>query len=205
VKWTTNIIDGKDLLSKKITRGSTLTFISSNINETNTKVAGEGNSATGRRKSPQNHGLTEPGLQAKDVSALEISSTKEVSSLAQPLHPLISYWTSLEAKYLFKPIEEETTLKAINNQIMILEKASESENGYFEAVAYVTTINWEDIPTYQVFQIRQSCLYLALALNLAKERMNGWTWKMCCEREINMHSFCGMKATSYALTIMEWY
>jgi hypothetical protein len=153
VKWTTNINDGKDLLSKKITRGSTLTFISSNINETITKVAGEGSNATGKRKRPQNHGFTEPGLQATDVSALEKSSTKEVSSLAPPLHPLISYWTSPEAKYLFKPIEEETTLKAINNQIKILEKASESENGYLDAVADVTTINWEEIPTYQVFQI----------------------------------------------------
>jgi len=36
---------------------------------------------------------------------------------------------------------------------MILEKASESENGYLDAVADVTTINWEEIPTYQVFQI----------------------------------------------------
>jgi len=116
-------------------------------------VAGEGNSAMGKRKRPQNHGFTQPGLQATDVSALEKSSTKEVSSLAPPLHPLISYWTSPEAKYLFKPIEEETTLKAINNQIMILEKASESENGYLDAVADVTTINWEEIPTYQVFQI----------------------------------------------------
>ena len=66
-------------------------------------------------------------------------------------------------------------------------------------------MNWEDIPTYQVFQIRQGCLYLALALNLAKENMNGWTWKMCCEQAIKMLSSCGMKATSCALTIMEWY
>jgi hypothetical protein len=71
VKWTTNINDGKDLLSKKITRGSTLTFIPSNINETITKVVGEGNSATSKRKRPQNHGSTEPGLQTTDVSALE--------------------------------------------------------------------------------------------------------------------------------------
>jgi hypothetical protein len=59
--------------------------------------------------------VTEPGLQSTDVSALERSSTKEVSSLAPPMHPLISYWTSPEAKYLFKPIEEETTLEATNN------------------------------------------------------------------------------------------
>jgi hypothetical protein len=96
---------------------------------------------------------------------------------------------------MFKPKEEETTLKAINNQIMILEKASEWE----------WIINWKDIPTYQVFQIWQCYLYLALALNLAKEKMNGWTWKMCFEWAINMLSSCGMKATSRALTIMEWY
>jgi hypothetical protein len=28
---------------------------------------------------------------------------------------------------------------------------------------------------------------------------------MCCERAINVLSSCGMKATSCALTIMEWY
>jgi len=35
--------------------------------------------------------------------------------------------------------------------------------------------------------------------------MNGLTWKMCFEWAINMLSSCGMKATSRALTIMEWY
>jgi len=61
----------------------------------------------GKRKRPQNHGFTKPGLQATDVSVLKNSSTKEVSSLAPPLHPFISYWTSPEAKYLFQPIEKK--------------------------------------------------------------------------------------------------
>jgi hypothetical protein len=39
------------------------------------------------------------------------------------VQPPNSYWTSLEAKYLFRTIEEETTLEAINNQIQMLEKA----------------------------------------------------------------------------------
>jgi hypothetical protein len=86
-----------------------------------------------------------------------------------------------------------------------LEKASESENRYLDAVADLTTKNWEDIPTCQVFQIQQHCLYLALPFNMAKEKMNGWTWKTCCKQVINMLSSCGMKATSCALTIMEWY
>ena len=71
-KWTTNINEGKELLAKKITRGSTLTFTSSTITDTILKVTVEGKSLTGKRKRPQNHGLTEPGLQATDVSALKI-------------------------------------------------------------------------------------------------------------------------------------
>jgi len=48
-------------------------------------------------------------------------------------------------------------------------------------------------------------MYLALALQYAKENMNGWTWKMCCEKAIEMLKICGMRATSCALTVMEWY
>jgi hypothetical protein len=66
-------------------------------------------SAIGKRKRPQNNGFTEPGLQATDVSALDKSATKEVQSLANipAVHPHNSYWTSLEAKYCIRPIEEE--------------------------------------------------------------------------------------------------
>jgi hypothetical protein len=48
-------------------------------------------------------------------------------------------------------------------------------------------------------------MYVALALQYAKENMNGWTWKMCCEKAIEMLKICGMRATSCALTVIECY
>jgi len=86
-KWTTNINEGKELLAKKITRGSTLTFTSSTITDTILKVTVEGKSLTGKRKRPQNHGLTEPGLQATDVSALKNPQRKRFHHWPRPCHP----------------------------------------------------------------------------------------------------------------------
>ncbi len=49
--------------------------------------------------------------------------------------------------------------------------------------------------------------YLSLALTLAKQHMNKWTWQQCCEEAVLLLSKCGINQTSnakplYTLTVL---
>ena len=138
---------------------------------------------------------------------LDPSSTQEVSSLActPTVCPNTSFWQSPEAFILFKPVENETVLEAVNNQIELLGEANKSDFGYTELIENIKDFNLKDLSTYQIFCLRQKCTYLALALTLAKENMNKWTWKKCCEEAITLLKKTGIKQTSNPQTIMEWY
>jgi hypothetical protein len=61
----------------------------------------------------------------KEVLVLDMNSTKELSSLARfpTVCPQTSFWLSLEAFILFKPVNSETVLEAIKNQIELLGEA----------------------------------------------------------------------------------
>ena len=86
----------------------------------------------GKRKRPQNKGyVSEPALKEATVSVLDPSSTIEVSSLtiAPNLCPFTSFWMSPEAVSLFKPVDDESVLQAIDNQMLLLEEANKSEFG----------------------------------------------------------------------------
>jgi hypothetical protein len=41
--------------------------------------------------------------------------------------------------------------------------------------------------------------------DLAKENMNNWTWKKCCEEAIAILKKTGIRLTKNPQTIMEWY
>ncbi len=169
---------------KKNTRNSTLKFESSTINETIELKKLEGNTL-GKRKRPQSKGnLSEPGLKEATVSVLDPSSRIEVSSLAISalnLCPFTSFWMSPEAIALFKPVDDESVLQANDNQILLLEEANKSEFGYIGLVKNIKEINLKDASGYQELAIPQKSMFLILALTLAKENMNQWTWKKCCE------------------------
>ncbi len=172
----TKISLAKDLLGKRITRNTTLKFESNTINETIDLKKLEGNTL-GKRKRPQSKGnSSEAGLKEATVSVLVLSSTIEVSSLASApnLCPFTSFWMSPEAVALFKPVDDESVLQAIGNQILLLEEANKSEFGYIELVKNIKEINLKDASGYQVLAICQKSMFLILALTLTKENMNQW-------------------------------
>ena len=206
-KWHTNISLAEDLLKKKITRNTTLKFESNTINETINLKKLEGNTL-GKRKRPQNKGyVSEPALKEATVSVLDPSSTIEVSSLtiAPNLCPFTSFWMSPEAIALFKPVDDESVLQAIDNQLELLEEANKSEFGYIGLVENIKEINLKDASGYQVLVIRQKCMFLSVALTLAKENMNQWTWKKCCEESVIMLNKAGVKQAKHFQTVTEWY
>jgi uncharacterized membrane protein len=84
---------------------------------------------------------------------------------------------SPEAVSLFKPVDDESVLQAIDNQIVLLEEASKSKFGYIGLVENIKEINLKDASRYQVLLICQKHMFLSIALTLAKENMNQWMWK----------------------------
>ncbi len=55
-----------------------------------------------------------------------------------------SCWLSLEARYLSKPIGQESKLR----ELQPLENVNDVVERYLEVIADVTTLNYEDITTY---------------------------------------------------------
>jgi hypothetical protein len=112
----------------------------------------------GKRKRPQTHdNIAEISIQIKDVSVLDMNSTKKLSSLAQfpTVCPHTSFWLSPEAFILFKPVNSETVLEAIKNQIELLGEANKSNFGYTELIENINDFNLTDIDTYQIFSLHQ--------------------------------------------------
>ncbi len=83
-----------------------------------------------------------------------------------------SFWTSPEAVALFKPVDDESVLQVIDNQILLLHEVNKSEFGYIGLVDNIKEINLKDASGYQVLAICQKSMFLILALTLAKESMN---------------------------------
>jgi hypothetical protein len=112
---------------------------------------------------------------------------------------------SPEAVSLFKPVDDESVLQAIDNQLVLLEEANKSEFGYIGLVENIKEINLKDASGYQVLVIHQKCMFLSLGLTLAKENMNQWTWKKCCEESVLMLNKAGIKQAKHFQTATEWY
>jgi len=112
----------------------------------------------GKRKRPQTHdNIAEISIQIKDVSVLDMNSTKKLSSLAQfpTVCPHTSFLLSPEAFILFKPVNSETVLEAIKNQIELLGEANKSDFGYTELIENINDFNLTDVGTYQIFSLHQ--------------------------------------------------
>jgi hypothetical protein len=131
-QWHLIINLATDLLEKKITRSTTLKIETISIKES-LEVKKLEESTLGKRKRPQTN-ISEHGLlKAANDSFLDPSSSKEVSSLDCIL-PHISFWMSPEAIILFKPVGDETVLKALDNQIQLLSKVNKSHYEYTELI-----------------------------------------------------------------------
>jgi hypothetical protein len=160
----------------------------------------------GERNRPQSKGdLSEPGLKEGSVSVLDPSSTIEVSSSASApkLCPFTSFQTSPEAVAFFKPVDDESVLQAIDNQILLLEKVNKSEFGYIELVKNIKEINLIDASGYQVLDICQKSMFLILESTLAKENMNQWTWKNYCDESVNVLNKTGINQAKHFQTVTE--
>ena len=87
-------------------------------------------------------------------------------------------------KKLFNLEQDETVLEALDNQIKKLQSTNKSSPAYLNVIQNVEELNKEDITQYQKWRIQQKAQYLALAQNLAKEKMNNRMQMKCCETAV---------------------
>ncbi len=153
--------------------------------------------------------LSEVGLWAS-ATAL-ISPENEFMNETQSMHstsfaphcPPDIYFDSTEAKNLFRPKPGETTQQSIVKQIKILAAANRTDTSYLD----VNSTNEEEddlmLTNYQKHMVHQKCQLLCMALNLANENMNKWSWKQCCSGVIKAGKWMGQNATTKSETLMQ--
>ena len=150
------------------------------------EISNDNGTTTGKRKRSQPQILS-VGLNTKSIEmavSQNSSSTPEVSSLEEDPQcpPVVNhFWFSKEAMALFRPVDDESVLDAINNQIKVLEQVNKGDTEYIDVIENLNQMNLSEISTHQVFCLRQKCLYLVLALKLAKQHMRNWRWQKCVE------------------------
>jgi hypothetical protein len=94
-------------------------------------------------------------------------------SLHGPLAPqeMCNYWTSTEAKIVFRCQSEEDTRQSIRAQITTLIAANASETAYLTIIAGSPEIDDNTLSNYQKHCVRQKCHLLCMAVNLALDRI----------------------------------
>ena len=210
--WHLDIYDGKELLEEKVTRSKTLKFSFSAK-----ELEDEEKEHTRKKMKPQNQEKGAPGLTESNTTPLadiHVASIPPVSSSAITSVPLsstsTSYWQSSEAKKLFHPKGNEVSaLDAVNNQIELLLKASDSPNGIFDVIdsgGRTTEEIIEEISDYQRWVLQQKICFITLALTVAKNKMEVVkNWDMCCEEALQQGNMIGLRSTKNSRTIRNWY
>ena len=118
-----------------------------------------------------------------------------------------TYWDSPEAKKLFQPLASEpTVVAAIDNQINALRHVNKSANACVDIIAgNVEERNEDNITQHQKWVVQQKAQYLVLSLQLAKEKMNEWTWEICCEHAVTELERQGLTHATHHKTACKWY
>jgi hypothetical protein len=150
--WTEEIHDGDCFLKAKVTRSNRL---KTSVDET---------SLTFETTIPKKRKLISPeksigGLLGGGSDSLE-AFTYRPSSLPPQQWSFESYWTSTEAKKLFRVLDSETdALQAINNQMELLHMVLSDSKGYQNVAAEYDSD--DDLTTHQKYAPRtiiENCL-----------------------------------------------
>jgi DNA-binding transcriptional regulator YhcF (GntR family) len=199
-RWYENITEAKELLEKVITRAqSNLTTIS----------LSNGLQSKKRKLVPPPN---ESGLKPSEALALEnkslFSTIDNVLTSSSDCHrppTKLDYFDSPEARLLFAMPEDESTRQSINVQIGILQAANDGDKGYISVLDGGEEIDEDTLTERFKHNLRQKCQILTLALQLALEQMNGWTWTKCCEMSVKVANRMGISITKNADTVKRWY
>jgi hypothetical protein len=115
------------------------------------------------------------------------------------------WWESPEAKKLFKAQEGESTIHAVLEQIDILKNVNRTESSYLSIISGGEKVDKSTLSSYVVHAIRQKCALLCIALKLAVENMNEWSWNMCCKRALKAGERVGITIVRNPKSVEKWY
>ncbi len=82
---------------------------------------------------------------------------------------------------------------------------NKSDVGYLELIEGGDEIDDEAISGFDKHVIRQKCAIMSLALQLALDNMNQWTWMKCCQTAVTVAEKMGFSLTKCPDTVGKWY
>ena len=202
--WTEEINDGDMFLKVKITRSNmlktTVDTASLNFEKTTTK----------KRKLMQTDnsvgGLLGRGSENPEDFTLGPSSSPPGECDAEASRwKSESYWTSSEAKKLFRASDTETdALQAINNQMDLLHSVLNDAQGFWHVVTGLESD--DDLTAHQKWLINMKAQYLYCALAHAKMMMPlCQNWDKCCQKASDHLLLCGIVVSCRSRCIRNWY
>ena len=110
-----------------------------------------------------------------------------------------NYWDSPEAAKLFEPKNGNTVLSCLSKRVTLLTKVSYNDNMLTHLLIDVADIN--NISSHQRQTIRQQCMYLRKAYEVAIQKMNSSTWSECVKIAIDELADCGIVSIKKHRTI----
>jgi hypothetical protein len=123
--------------------------------------------------------------------------------LPQSIDAPSPYWYSTEAKRLFAAKEDRNAFEEVLLRIAALDKALKT--GDFSSLIHQYETHK---PTdHQMYCLKNKALYMKVALQLATEKMNKWTWDECCHealRRCNAYSI-NRPYTTNSRVIRNWH
>ena len=115
-----------------------------------------------------------------------------------------NFWEQGEARSLFDPKNlSNSVLDAIDGMLKILGECNQFNEGWRNVVKGVDPKDL--MKPYDVFVIRQKSLFIMKSLQIAKEKMNGWTWSECCSTAVTDLNALGFKLSTNAEIVCRWF
>ena len=187
-EWFENISDGTDLLNNVITRSDELICISprmiTNLYPQRAKKRKLEVAFIEVSPLPTSTDDNQQSLEPSPNYSLILGQQPDPLFSPAPQSPNIWWESPEEARKLFNAHESESNISGILKQIDILKDANKREDSYLSVISGNDTIDKSNLSSFDVHMIRQKSIILCLALTLAVENMNKWTWLHCCKRAL---------------------
>jgi hypothetical protein len=202
--WTEEIDDANDILSVKVTRSNVLRTsydIASLNSATNPAEKKRKLDITNESKNGELSGRGSGSLETRPPSLPLVG----VGDAVAPQFDLNVYWSSTEAKKLFRALDSETdALQAIENQMELLQSVLNDSKGYWNVI---TGLEADDnLTTHQKWSIHIKSQYLYCALQYAKLNMPlCQNWDECCKRAHDHLLMCGITEAGCSRCIRNLY
>jgi len=184
-QWFECVSEGTDLLNIRLTKSDCLMLISpiSNVFPQPTKKR-KLEAAFIEVVSPPSTSTDSQSQNLPPSTCTDPQSQNSPPSTSTDLQSQNIWWESPEAKKLFKAQEGESTIDAVREQIYILKNVNRTEPSYLSIISGGEKADKSTLSSHVVHAIRQKCALLCIALTLAAENMNKWSWNMCCKRAL---------------------